>query len=302
MGNWRKAATILCGLVFLASAIAKLVSMRAFELYVFSLGMASFDLTSLAARLLLLLEGITGLWFLSGWQLKWARVLAWAQLAFFSGFLVWRMAVGDSQSCHCFGELVDMNPLQSLLKNALLAVLVGFSATELYSKPLKPLWLALISGAAAVALFCYSPPDWYYRRFGEPSQYIHHGQWDQLMATHPVQGRQVVAFMSTRCEHCQDCARKLHTMLEQADAQQGQVQLYFLMVSDSTETEVAPFFEKYMNGHSYPFQVLHPTSFLPVTSGAMPVVVLSEEGSLVQEYDYQTLNEQEIRDFLHYQR
>lgn len=298
MRNWRKAATILCGLVFLASPIAKLVSMRAFELYVFSMGMASFDLTSLAARLLILLEAITGLWFLSGWQLKWARWLAWAQLAVYSCFLVWRMAVGDSQSCHCFGELVDMNPLQSLLKNAVLAALVGFSATELYPRPLRPLYLAALSAAAAVALFCYSPPDWYYRRFGEPSQYIHPGQWDQLMASHPVQGQRLIAFMSTRCEHCQDCARKLHTMLEQADVQPEQVQLFFLMVSDSTETEIAPFFEKYMSGHVYPFQVLHPTSFLPVTSGAMPVVVLARDGEVVQEYDYQSLSEKDIVTFL----
>jgi len=294
----RKAATVLCGLVFLASAVAKLLSIQSFELYVFSLGLASFDLTSIAARLLILLEGLTGLWFLSGWQLKWARWIAWAQLLAFSAFLGWRMAVGDSGSCHCFGDLVDLNPLQSLVKNAALALLVGASARELYKTPLQPFYLAVLAGASAVALFVFSPPDWYYRHTQQEVQYILPEKWEALMQEHPVEGETVVCFMSTRCEYCRDCARKLQTMLSRHGAAPEQVQFFFLQVSDTTAAEVPAFFQQNMDAHAYPFQVLDPLTFLPVTGGAMPVMSLSRDGAMVKEYDYQTLDEQELAHFL----
>ena len=184
MRAFRKTATVLCGLVFLFSAVAKLLSVRSFELYVFSLGLLSFDFTSLAARLLILLEGCTGLWFLSGWKLRWAKWIAWAQLAFFSAFLFWRIFLADGASCHCFGELIDLNPWQSLGKNVLLALLIALSAEELWPRPLRPLYLAAVGLAAGIGLFVASPPDRYYRQ-GREIGYVVPDKWEALEKEHP---------------------------------------------------------------------------------------------------------------------
>lgn len=296
MVPFRKIAAIACGLVFLTSAVTKLLSIRSFELYVFSLELISFDLTSIAARLLILVEGATGLWFLSGWKLRWAKWFAWAQLAFFSAFLLWRLLAGDSASCHCFGNLVDLNPTQSLVKNGLLALLVGLSADELYPRPLRPLYLAALCIASGIGLFIASPPDLYYRQ-GRETQFIVPEKWEALVQDHPLPGKRVVCFLSTRCEHCQDMARKLEGMLERHGISPDKVQTFFLMVSDSTQAEVNTFFEEYMQGRPYPAVVLEPLTFLDVTSGSMPVVAFSEDGSLGRQYDYYALDEAQLQDF-----
>lgn len=100
------------------SSVLKLVSVDDFELYVFSFGFASFDLCSLAARAVIAGELILGLGLVSGWWHNFVNSVTAALLVGFSGFLIWRMAAGDGESCHCFGNLVEMNPAQSLVKNA----------------------------------------------------------------------------------------------------------------------------------------------------------------------------------------
>lgn len=297
MRAFRKTATVLCGLVFLFSAVAKLLSVRSFELYVFSLGLLSFDFTSLAARLLILLEGCTGLWFLSGWKLRWAKWIAWAQLAFFSAFLFWRIFLADGASCHCFGELIDLNPWQSLGKNVLLALLIALSAEELWPRPLRPLYLAAVGLAAGIGLFVASPPDWYYRQ-GRETGYVVPDKWEALEKEHPLPGKRIVCFLSTRCEHCQDLSRKLYGMLERQGIGPEYMQTFFLMTSDSTQVEVEAFFKDFFGGTVYPSAVLDPLTFLGVTSGAMPVVVLSEDGRPVQEFDYYALDEKAMAAFL----
>ena len=128
---------ILLGLFFCVSAVLKLVSVNDFELYIFSFGFASFDLCTLVARLVIIGELILGLGLVSGWWHNFVNSVTALLLVGFSGFLIWRMAVGDEGSCHCFGNLVEMNPTQSLVKNvvALAALAFAWSApTELFAR------------------------------------------------------------------------------------------------------------------------------------------------------------------------
>ena len=45
------------------------------------------------------------------------------------------------------------------------------------------------------------------------------------------------------------------------------------------------------------YYVLHPFDFLPLTDGAMPIVALFEDGELVKEYDYISIDEKEMASF-----
>ena len=47
---------------------------------------------------------------------------------------------------------------------------------------------------------------------------------------------------------------------------------------------------------------LHPLKFIPLTNGAMPLVVLFDDGELVKEYDYISIDEDEIASFFDDQR
>lgn len=153
---------VILGLFFCVSAVLKLLSLTEFELYVFSFGLASFDLCSVLARLLVAGEALLGFGLVSGWCKKFVNITTGVLLLAFSAFLVWRMAVGDKESCHCFGSFADMGPSDSLWKNVACAVLLYFgrNGAEIPLAGRFRGWVVAFLGLAfTVTVFAVNPPD-----------------------------------------------------------------------------------------------------------------------------------------------
>ena len=107
----------LLGILFLFSATAKLIGIDAFEIYLFSFGWFSLGTAFLLARLVIVAEYILGLLLLTNFYPRLAFWGSLAMLAGFSLFLTVLAVKGNHDNCNCFGELVNLNPVQSLLKN-----------------------------------------------------------------------------------------------------------------------------------------------------------------------------------------
>ena len=286
----------------MASSLSKLFSMESFELYVFSFEFLSFDLASLFARAVVIFEMLLGLGLVLGLYMKPVKWMTALSLAAFSLFLIWRIYAGDKESCHCMGDLVDMDPLQSLLKNAVLGV---FLAVFWKSEDTKG-WLcrrrALVSSILALAIvvsvFCITPPDAYFRR-GRVS--------DDLMAEDfkPVadslgysSGRRAVCFYSAQCPYCANSASKMASIIRRNGIQAEKVSVLFMQTHTNQDSVALDFFHKHGEDLVLGYSWLHPYRFLPLTNGAMPLVVLFEDGEAVKEYDYLSISESEIADFL----
>lgn len=291
--------------------------MESFELYVFSFQLFSFDLCSLAARVLVAFELLLGLGLMSG---IWRRTINWlcaATLGAFSLFLVWRMLLGDENSCHCFGDVLDMNPWQSLLKNAVLAVLLalGWKSPEHDLAYVLCSWFRkLREGSCRIALaivlaiasfsvvFAVCPPSFYYRL-------VNHGQnlSEELWIDYSDElgysdGRQVVLFFSPLCEHCQHCAAKVNTIMERHELDLSRIHVVFMdLYDDPTVMDKAiPYFyeqagidELPLDSHKIGYEEM-----IPMTDGVLPLVCLFEDGKLVREYSYSTLDETHLVSFL----
>ena len=107
---------VLPGILFLFSATAKLIGIDAFEIYLFSFGWFSLGTAYLLARLVIAAEYTLGLLLIANLCPKTAWWGSVAMLAVFSVFLGWLALSGNRENCNCFGELVNLNPLQSLGK------------------------------------------------------------------------------------------------------------------------------------------------------------------------------------------
>lgn len=286
----------------MASSLSKLFSMESFELYVFSFEILSFDLASLFARGVVIFELLLGLCLALGIYLKPVKWLTALTLAAFSAFLLWRMLVGDNESCHCMGDLVDMNPLQSLLKNAVLAVLLALfwksEDTEGWLSRRRALISSILALVTVISVFCITPPDAYFRR-GRVS--------DDLMAEDfkPVadslgysSGRRAVCFYSAQCPYCANSASKMASIIRRNGIQAEKVSVLFMQTHTNQDSVALDFFHKHGEDLVLGYSWLHPYRFLPLTNGAMPLVVLLENGELVKEYDYLSISESEIADFL----
>ena len=178
---FRTVVRILLGAMFILSAVLKLITIDTFETYVYSFHLLSFTLAEVAARCLIALEFVTGCFLLLKAQYRWAWWVATLMTAGFTLFLVYVVLFRNDANCHCFGDLIPIEPLHSIYKNiGILAALVfaywqpkkrlslckdeemgkwpSFTEND-YSKKFK-LWLLGISGGAAfVVLFILFPPN-----------------------------------------------------------------------------------------------------------------------------------------------
>ena len=322
---------ILLGLFFCVSAVLKLVSVDDFELYIFSFGFAAFDLCSLAARAVIIGEMILGLGLISGWWHNFVNSVTAALLVGFSGFLIWRMSVGDEGSCHCFGILVEMNPAQSLLKNAVALAVLAFAwsrPTELFAarhddtsgdrvpeagEPSrtgaqrfaarlyrhKGTVAGVISAVAALAILIINPPDLWFRWTRGESDDLNVSEFRRYAdSTGVSSGRKVVCFYSINCEHCRRCAAKMAGIIRRNAIPEESVFCFFMQEYVDMTEAVSIFFDNYGEGLHLPYHWIYPLRFIPLTNGAMPLVCLFDDGRLIKEYDRLTIDEAAISEFI----
>lgn len=138
---------MLLGAMFLFSAATKVVSVEKFEVYIYSLGFLSMGLSFLAARLMIAIELLMGAWLLSNKFHKAACLLNLLVLAGLTILLVYIQLTGHTENCHCFGEALSFTPIQSILKNAIIILLVLF-AWKYADNSWRPRWWAALALSA----------------------------------------------------------------------------------------------------------------------------------------------------------
>ena len=273
--------------------------MEGFELYLFSFGAAGFDLCSVVARFIVIGEFLLGTALACGIYFRTARVLAAIALSGFSLFLLWRVILGDSGSCHCMGDLIDLNPMQSLLKNLGMGLVLACcwkSRTRVFRH--MHLVSALTAVAAMTVVFCITPPDIYFRK-GRISEDLSEERFKPVADSLGLSsGRKAICFYSASCEHCRHCASKVASIVRRHGLAPDSFPVVFMQTSEKQDSVSNAFFFEYGEKLMLPNSYLHPFTFLPITNGSMPLVVLFEDGRKVKEYDYLSIDEKEIVSFL----
>lgn len=293
--EFRGIARFVLGVVFVASALLKMISLTNFELYLFSFGIGSFDTCSLFARLLIIGEAVLGFWIATGFARKWSNALTAFVLAAFSLFLVRNLLVGDNRSCNCFGSLIQTPPGVSLVKNAVMAIVLAVAWTKgnLISK-VRSRHLLLAAVIVTASVFTLSPPDMYFRRNADREVNLSHSQWEDVVRDYSLPGKRIVCLFSTQCQHCINCVSKISGFVSRGECDESSVYEFFLRTTDDPmETMITDF-----NGEfDFQHDILPADIFISLTNGAFPIVLLTEDGRVVREYDYFSIDEQEVKDF-----
>ncbi len=280
------------------SSIAKLSSLESFELYIFSFGFATFDICSLVARSVVIMEFLLGSFLVFNLLHRFMKWITAAFLAIFSIFLLWRLMAGDTESCHCMGDIVDMNPNQSLIKNAVLAIMLAFSwntDSRVFNR--QNLIAFLIAAVTAATVFLVCPPDFYYRNTSESNDLSQEAFRPVADSLDLSEGRRIICFYSATCEHCRHCASKMAGIIRRHDIPLDSVSVLFMQTHVAQDSVVTAFYAEHGDGLVLPYHDLHPFDFIPLTNGSMPLVTLFMDGTLVKEYDYLSLDEKELASF-----
>ena len=135
---------VLLGMMFVISAVSKFITIDAFEMYVFSFGLFPLSVSLFLARLVLSVELVLGAALISHRHHRFTVLSALLFLLCFIVFLVYAHLIGRTDNCHCFGDLMPFDPLQSIVKNAVLVVLLLFVYKYALTDWAPRWWLSLV--------------------------------------------------------------------------------------------------------------------------------------------------------------
>ena len=291
---------VLLGLVFIVSAVLKLIDMDSFEIYIYSYHFFSLNASFIVARLAIILELVLGIGLVSHTLHK---MYWWGSMAMLGGYtllLIYALTLGRTDSCHCFGDFLQLDPKQSLIKNAVL-MLFFLLIYRMESWKTSFRWLILILAvmASSIAVFVISPPD-NLTSNADPEQNLQVELFDAMLDDAPLDslnlhmGKQVVCFFSTSCDYCQMAAHKLSLMQQFYGFPKENITYLFM----GNEEGVASFYEQ--SESAWYRDMLYPdvARMLKAINGNFPVIVFLEDGEVVHEYGFRNMNEAEIKAYM----
>ncbi len=289
---------IVLAAIFIFSAYSKLEGMDAFEVYLFRTTFLGFDAAAVTARLLLAAELLTALLLLTRLRYRLGWWLGMLMTLVFSIFLSGQWLQGEEGNCYCFGELMELSPAESLLKNVFIIILflLARGLTALKFKGEK--WVfGILTVSLLILPFIFSPPDIFLEGRFKPAEH------DQLALNAAIDSnyipadfvheRKLIAFYSTGCRYCQMSSERISAMMRKNEISADKLNVVFW--GDSINPQ-----EFYDKTHSmdFDFTSLATKPYLKITKGRMPLVLLVKNGEVVDQMNYRTLDEEVLVDFL----
>lgn len=274
-----------------------MISIYDFELYLFSFGVFSLDFYSLSARLIIGVEMALGVGYIANkYNTFFYRSILYTLIAF-TLFLISLFVVGRDDNCHCFGELVSLNPTMSILKNIILLGLLIYTKDEgKYTVPInRKIVLGVCILITAIPMVI-NPPD-KIRSLYYASSTIDEEAFDAFVASNDSlklgSSVKMLCFYSTSCHYCKLASQKVSRIVENNDLDATKI----LNVFWSEESTINGFYEE-TKATVTNYKMMDVMEFLTITEGSMPIIVLFKEDGTKMVFDYRTIDENLIVDNL----
>lgn len=298
------------GGVFIIAAILKLISIDEFEIYIYSFGILNFLATSIFSRLLISGEIILGLLliFKICYKLTW-RVTMFVQILF-TLFLTYTAIFRNDANCHCFGNLVELSPIESIVKNI---AIIGFlifvkghqsSDNRHYSRFHLPLVFSIFP---LVIVFVISPPDAIYKMIYSTEKEIstvdlYNAQLtmcneqvtdttkftfdDVIGSQSSVLSPHLIVVVSSTCKYCYLGVKKLSMIMKRHDMNQDNVHVFIW----GAETNILNFIKE-TNTEDYSYWQIAPKQAIDITYGRFPIFIWMEDKEIVKVGDFRDLDD-----------
>jgi len=231
------------------------------------------------------------------------KLMWWGSMAMLVGYtllLIYALTLGRTDSCHCFGDFLQLAPKQSLIKNGVLVLLfLLIYRMKSWETPFRWLIFCLTVMTSSIAVFVISPPDNYTSSY-EPEHNLQSEIFYEMLDDAPFdslnlrEGKQVICFFSTGCELCQMAARKLSLMQQYYGFPADRVTYVFMGSAEG----VTQFYGQSESVQYHDVLYSDVARLLKAVNGNLPVVVFLEDGAVAHEYGFRNMNEAEIKAFM----
>ncbi len=296
--------SILCGLVFLLSAYAKLYPIELFEFTFVELHLASWSTAPFIARLLIGLEFFIGLALVG--NLMPARrfylgIIALLSLFSFHLLITWYMQ-GNEGNCGCFGTLLPMTPLQAIVKNIVIIVLIVFLIKKPAVCNFKYRAVILVAGFILsfslpfilnpVTLANSETFDNETTGYELEVSIIYTEKKDnEAVRENLTEDKWIIGFFSMTCPHCKLAAYKFHILKEKFP------DLKIFMVLNGDDQEQSEFFKETKSG-DIPHTRLKGSDFIKLSGPELPKIFFIDNKTVVQKPSYYQIDDTMISKWL----
>lgn len=266
---------IFIGVVFILSAYTKFISPGIVEIILVEHGIfPSREIAAIVVRILIGIEFSIGILFILNYELK--RVAIPIAIIFLIAFTIYLFYSGyvlkDNQNCGCFGEVIPMSPLESIIKNVILVALVLFliklNPNNKNNFRLTLLIILLIPSIMFIVLPFKSYKNF---TFGDITYFEGKGRVDL------TSGEKFIVILNTECDHCQQLAKELVSLKSNPEISS---KIYALLFSEG-EISVDSF--KTLTGFDFPYHQIDINKFFDLIGSNPPRIYWLKDG-IVKEY------------------
>lgn len=292
------------GSVFIMAAILKLIAIDEFEIYVYSFNVLNFLATSIFARLLVAGEFMLGLFmiFKMHWRFTWNTMMVVQIL--FTAFLTYTAIFRNDANCHCFGDLVELSPLESIAKNIVIIVLLFLLAKDRQPAFRHRSWhTSLIVGGTLLIVFVVTPPDVVYKMIYSTEKEIStvdlYDSFDDVVgfnsqqptadSLRTVAGGKLIVIVSSGCKYCQLGIKKLSMVMKKKGQDTDKINI-FIWGSDEGIFD----FIKETGTEDYSYWRINPKQAIDITYGRFPIFIWMEDGEVVDVGDFRDIDEKQL--------
>ncbi len=258
--------SILLGSVFIISAATKIYPMEPFEYQFVDIGIATWKTAPYFARFFIGLEFFLGMMLILNIKLrKFTLKFAIVLLLVFNIYLIYKVIVdGNKGNCGCFGEVLQMTPLQAIIKNIILIILAiivylltnSLPFTEIpilistkldgfFEKLQHKTWMSiskkififfLYITSMCLGFFIY-PIDIVFSttldhktiNYKVPLELMYSSSQQEKPTIDLTKGKHIIAFLSLTCPHCKIAAQKMNIMHKKNPV----IPFYFVLNGDN---------------------------------------------------------------------
>ena len=285
------------GAFFIVSAILKLLSIDQFELYIYSFNITNFLLSGLAARAIIAAEILLGILLIAKVKYKAAWWLTLLMLIGFSFLLVYVILFRNDSNCHCMGDLVEIKPSLSLIKNLVaIALMLCIRKEEDYHFRGRIAVLVVAFIAAIVPPFILFPMDNVYNiLYKTDNLNYNETEFNALMADSTMQdvsfekGNYIVGVVSAGCEFCHTGCLKLSEIVSNNQLDSNRV--VYMIWGDSTSIRQ---FQTETKSDSFRFIHISPVQAIHIVNGQFPTFLFMHDGNVQSTADLHHLTEKTV--------
>lgn len=291
---------LFLGALFVVAAVLKLLSIDNFEIYIYSFGLFSYTWTTFFSRLLIFIELLIGISLILKICFKQIWWLTMLMIAGFTLFLVYTAIFRNDSNCHCFGDLIELGPTQSIVKNIIVMALLFFIRNEDSHdyKPVLKKWLVASTIVISLVIsFVLLPMDVIYNKLYSEKENVNTTAFYESLSDSTYfdgeklmdvsHGRHLINYALAGCKYCRIGAEKLTLMVDRHGIPHDRIKF----IIGGSDEAIGRFIE--LTGTSdYEHWNIALPQLMAITFGKFPLFVLIENGKVVKAGDFRILDDE----------